>query len=511
MNLAEHPAMRRSFVSLAMLLVLGLMLSPALSQTTEGKKYALLVGVNNYDHANFPNLKFAENDANELGAFLRTTGYQVTVLASKDARLGSVRAELTKLVKGRKRADLVLVGLAGHGLQFNDKNGNYFCTTDAEPKDAKTMLPLSEVYELLADCGAGARFLLVDACRNEGTRGLKRGGIDTPHQTPPGVGALFSCSPGQFSFESPDLKHGVFFYHVLEALKGKTREDDGEVTWDGLRAYVKRQVSKKVPELFPDARQEPNDVGNLSALPPLVRLANVAAPEKKTQPLAKNIEQSEKKAVSKSPMTAVTPEKKGLPSQQHRPIFNGSDLTGWRPAAGSSKEGWHAKGGILIVQATVGGGGWLLTENRYKDFILNFEFTLSPEANSGIALRAEPDDWRNVKKDPSMEIQLFDDDSPRYAKVRDEQRTGALYSLALDRRARLVPRGQWNAMEIELNGQALRVNVNGEQVLKTNLDRYAAFAKERPALARTSGHLGIQQHTGTVSFRNFQIKELAGR
>ena len=61
-------------------------------------------------------------------------------LTSKDATLANVRAELKKLVKGRKRADLVMIGLAGHGLQFNDRekkeeNGNYFCPTDAEPKD----------------------------------------------------------------------------------------------------------------------------------------------------------------------------------------------------------------------------------------------------------------------------------------------------------------------------------------------------------------------------------------
>jgi uncharacterized caspase-like protein len=169
----------------------------------------------------------------------------------------------------RKRGDLVLVGFAGHGLQFEDNNGSYFCPADAHPSKPETMLALREVYDELAECGAGAKLLLVDACRDKG----KRSGIDSGFQAPSGVGVLFSCSPGQFSFEAEKLKDGVFFYHVLEGLWGKAKEDDGEVTWDGLRAYVKRQVARKVPDLYEGAKQVPHSVENLADVPALVRLA----------------------------------------------------------------------------------------------------------------------------------------------------------------------------------------------------------------------------------------------
>ena len=43
---------------------------------------------------------------------------------------------------------------------------------------------------------------------------------------PRGVGALFSCSSGEFAHESEKLKHGVFFHYVLEGLRGKARDQE---------------------------------------------------------------------------------------------------------------------------------------------------------------------------------------------------------------------------------------------------------------------------------------------
>ena len=37
---------------------------------------------------------------------------------------------------------------------------------------------------------------------------------------PEGIVALFSCSEREKSWESPELKHGVFFYYFLEGWRG---------------------------------------------------------------------------------------------------------------------------------------------------------------------------------------------------------------------------------------------------------------------------------------------------
>jgi formylglycine-generating enzyme required for sulfatase activity len=254
------------------------------SQPPAGKKYALLVGVQDYDHANFTNLEFTDNDAAALAKFLRGHGYDVKLLTSKDATLARVRQELAALVKKRTRNDLVLVSLAGHGLHLDD--ASYFCPRDAEPTDAKTMLPLDEVYDRLKDCGAGARLLLVDACRNDPVRGVRRRGIDAAPSAPVGVGALFSCSPGQYSFETKEYKHGVFFHHVLEGLGGKAKNRKEQVTWDSLRQYVKEEVAEDAKRLFGGAKQVPNETGNLSVIPVLVEASRLAARPKAEAPKA---------------------------------------------------------------------------------------------------------------------------------------------------------------------------------------------------------------------------------
>src|SRR5437899_1501012 len=63
---------------------------------------------------------------------------------------------------------------------------------------------------------------------------------------PGGVSAFFSCSEGEKAFEHADLKHGVFFHFVIEALKGAAvGPEEREVFVPDLEKYVKRRVREK--------------------------------------------------------------------------------------------------------------------------------------------------------------------------------------------------------------------------------------------------------------------------
>src|SRR4051812_17019757 len=129
--------MTRRHIAWAGLLLLSLALTPVLSQNAEGQRYALLVGVNEYHHTGFRNLEFAANDARELADLLKANGYEAVLQTNRQATLEQVRGQLKSLLAKRGRHDLVLVALAGHGLQFDD--GGYFCPHDAEPHDPKSM------------------------------------------------------------------------------------------------------------------------------------------------------------------------------------------------------------------------------------------------------------------------------------------------------------------------------------------------------------------------------------
>jgi formylglycine-generating enzyme required for sulfatase activity len=253
----------------------------ALAESPAGKRYAILVGVKAYNHADLPDLEYTERDVEELEKLLKPAGYEVVLLTTAagekdEARrptLANIRKALAATLKDITKHDTVLIALAGHGVQPTGAKESYFCPLDAKPKDANTLLPLGGLIDELTDSGAGVKLLLVDACRNDPDPGRGRG-VDGSRveALPKGVAALFSCSAGQRAFETKRAGggHGVFFHFVLEGLRGGAGKNDrGEVTWSRLAEYVEEHVEAKVPEwISSEARQVPHEVKNLSGRSP---------------------------------------------------------------------------------------------------------------------------------------------------------------------------------------------------------------------------------------------------
>src|SRR5262249_17895589 len=76
--------------------------------------------------------------------------------------------------------------------------------------------------------------------------------------------------------------------------------------------------------------------------------------------------------------------------------------------------------------------------------------------------------------------------------------TGAVYALAPSSQVASKPAANWNTFEIEANGPQISVTLNG--ILVTN---YTADSSRPP-----EGHIGLQNHTGKVQFRNIMIRSL---
>jgi hypothetical protein len=72
------------------------------------------------------------------------------------------------------------------------------------------------------------------------------------------VQALFSCSPGQFSFESEKLQQGIFPHYVLKGMAGQAAGKDGTITLRRLVSYVQNEVPDAAKDAAgPTARQVP--------------------------------------------------------------------------------------------------------------------------------------------------------------------------------------------------------------------------------------------------------------
>jgi hypothetical protein len=272
-------AWRRAGVVVPSLLALAVALSPVRA----AERYALLVGVNEYQHARLTPLKYAVNDVAELADVLKKAEYQVTLLTDaagkKDEKLAPTKANIEKrlheVVRRCQRGDTLLLAFTGHGLQFGAQKDAYYCPVDARPLETETdsLVSISKIYSELEASFAGVKIVLVDACRNDPTPGRGRGlDADSAPSPPKGVGVLFSCSAGQRAFEHDSLKHGVFFHYVLEGLKKEAADRQGRVTFDDLAKYVRQEVPDRVHELFPEQKpdQSPNVKADLAGRPPLL-------------------------------------------------------------------------------------------------------------------------------------------------------------------------------------------------------------------------------------------------
>lgn len=185
------------------------------------------------------------------------------------------------------------------------------------------------------------------------------------------------------------------------------------------------------------------------------------------------------------------------------PLFNGTDLEGWVGAT----EGYYVQGGAIVCDAD--GGGNLYTADEYSDFVLRFEFRLSPGANNGLGIRAPLEgDAAYV----GMELQILDNEARRYAELQPYQYHGSVYGVAAAERGHQRPPGEWNQQEVVAHGRRIRVTLNGVVILDTDLDEVATPStidgRDHPGLARTTGHIGFLGHGHRVEFRNLRIREI---
>lgn len=185
-------------------------------------------------------------------------------------------------------------------------------------------------------------------------------------------------------------------------------------------------------------------------------------------------------------------------------LFDGRSLAGWTRFGGNETTWTVAADGLLVCSGE--GGGWLGTEAEHANFVLRLEFRMSDGGNSGVYLRA-PGDLSHISR-TGLEIQLLDELAPKHANIQPWQRTGAIYHVAAPEPGHQKPPGEWNAMEIRLDGPHAVIRLNGVTVVDDRLDRHPELEAEHTGLRRRTGRIGLQCHNGRVEFRAIRIRPL---
>ena len=186
-------------------------------------------------------------------------------------------------------------------------------------------------------------------------------------------------------------------------------------------------------------------------------------------------------------------------------LFNGVDLDNWV----GNKTNYIIEGDHIVIYPKNGGGGNLYTEKEYADFILRFEFNLTPGANNGLGIRAP------LKGDAAyegIELQILDNTSEKYKDLKPYQFHGSVYGVEPAKRGFLKPVGEWNLQEVIAEGTKIKVVLNGEVIVDTDLseaiEKGTMDHREHPGLKNTKGHIGFLGHGDVVRFRQIRIKEL---
>jgi Caspase domain/Bacterial SH3 domain len=177
------------------------------SSAEAAKRLALVIG--NNDYREVPKLEKAVGDATAIGDKLATMGFEVTTAFNLDRR--NLNQALSNLYGRIEPGDTVIVQYSGHGVEIAGQN--YLLPVDIPlPKDGGTellkseALPVNTVVSTLEEKGAGARILILDACRDNpfaasGTRGLggTRGLANAA--TSKGTFIMYSAGAGQAALD----------------------------------------------------------------------------------------------------------------------------------------------------------------------------------------------------------------------------------------------------------------------------------------------------------------------
>jgi uncharacterized caspase-like protein len=266
-------------VTFAVMLLLWAGSFPCAGQDQAPHKYALLIGINSYaaEIVGVPKLKFAGNDADEMRKALLDRGWDrddIRVFNNERATRSAIVGELERLGREARQQDIVLIFFAGHGLRDRpntDRGGvghTYWLTFNASLQSlAVEGIRLNHLMEYVGDIHASTKIVVLDHCYSGDVETLARptGGsrdaADTQRVTrnlfpkdefdrvvksaiPEGLVVMGAAR--EEAYEFPELKHGLFTYAFLEALrKPDTDTDhDGKISVAELWAAAKKELDE---------------------------------------------------------------------------------------------------------------------------------------------------------------------------------------------------------------------------------------------------------------------------
>ncbi|GAB1779557.1 hypothetical protein PMEGAS67_50340 [Priestia megaterium] len=224
--------------------------------SNQSNVYAVIVAIEQY-RFNINRVKYAEKDAQAfydlLVHELNVPVENVQLWIGQEANKIALEEELPYMIRQATSDDLFIFYYAGHG--FSERGFNRITAWDTYPQNLPdtTVILKDVLLEPLLNSQVNKSLIFIDACATDITEGPSRDMLSQMsdrefkdfirsgnyHAT------FLSCSPGEKSYSSDLLKHGIWTWHLLNALKGKAPdalERERYITSTSLQNYLRRAI-----------------------------------------------------------------------------------------------------------------------------------------------------------------------------------------------------------------------------------------------------------------------------
>ena len=201
-------------------------------------------------------------------------------------------------------------------------------------------------------------------------------------------------------------------------------------------------------------------------------------------------------------------------------LFDGSSFDSWRGyLAEEMHPEWSIDNGTMMFTPSPEGGKNIITKDTYTNFILSLEWKVSEAGNSGIFWGVYEDEKYPEAYLTGPEIQVLDNERhPDSFVANGTHKAGSLYDMIGCPEEHINPAGEWNlcVIEVNQNDNLGKVSMNGTEVMsfplhgeeweqmvaKSKFKDWEGFGKYK------TGHIGLQDHSDKVWYRNIKIKSL---
>jgi hypothetical protein len=179
--------------------------------------------------------------------------------------------------------------------------------------------------------------------------------------------------------------------------------------------------------------------------------------------------------------------------KEFKPLFNGKDLTGWHLRNPKATSYWKVVDGVLVNDLQKAQHGVdLITDQKFWNFTVRYEYSVPDDSNSGFYLRGR------------HEIQIFGDHKAGKPAMGGN---GAIYQHTKPTVYAGKPGGEWQTVEATMIGNKVTVTLNGVKI-HDNVVVEKATGAELDRNQTEPGPFFLQGDHGRVSFRNIRVKEL---